>query len=133
MNLYSRLTVVDITGTFPHLTRLTTRMEANLLIIASEVVIYRDARRGSILFQARIPSSESKFVCAPAKRELGTCGRMTLFETMRLLLSKKSLEFTSLLACYIIKQNHFLLADKYELLRMSICMISILCVLPVTK
>jgi len=63
-------------------------MEASLLIIAREVVIFRDARRGSMLFQARIPSSESKRVCAPAKREVGTSGRMTLFGTMRSLLSK---------------------------------------------
>ena len=80
MNPYSRLTVVGITRTFPHLTPLTTRMEASLLIIACEVVICRDARRGSMLFQARIPSSESKRVCAPAKREVGTSGRMTFLE-----------------------------------------------------
>jgi hypothetical protein len=108
-------------------------MEANLLIIAHEVVICRDARRGSVLFQARIPSSESKCVCAPVKREVGARGRMTLFGTKRLLLSKKSLEFIALIACYVIKKNHFLLVGKYELLQMSICMSSILYVLPVTK
>lgn len=86
-----------------------------------------------MLFQARIPSSESKCVCAPAERELGTSGRMTLFGTMRLLLSKTSLEFTALIACYIIKQNHFLLVGKYVLLQMSICMSSTLYVLSVTK
>jgi len=63
-------------------------MEANLLIIAREVVICRDARRGSMLFQARIPSSGSKYVCAPAKREVGSSGRMKRFGTVRLLLSK---------------------------------------------
>ena len=64
-------------------------MEAILLNIAREVVICRDARSRSVLFQARIPSSESKCVCGPANRELGTSGRMTLFGTVRLLLSKK--------------------------------------------
>jgi len=68
---------------------MTKRMEANLLIIARDVVICRDARRGSWLFQARIPSSECKCFCAPAKREVGTSGRMTLFGTVRLLLPKK--------------------------------------------
>jgi hypothetical protein len=88
MNPRSRLTVVEITRTFPHLTLLTTRMEVNLLIIAREVVICRDAWCGSVLFQARIPSLGSKYVCAPAKREVGTSARMKRFGTMRLLLPK---------------------------------------------
>jgi len=108
-------------------------MEANLLIIARKVVIFPHARRGSMLFQARIPFSECECVCAPAEKEVGTSGRMTLFGTMRLLLPKKSLEFTAFIACYIIKQNNFLLVDKYELLQMSVCTSTILCVLPVTK
>jgi hypothetical protein len=87
MNPYLRLTVIDIIRNFPHLTPLTTRMEANLLIIAREVVIYRNARRGSMLFQARIPFSESKSVCAQVKEQVGTSGMMIRFGTMRLLQS----------------------------------------------
>ena len=90
-------------------------------------VICLDARRGSVLFEARIPSSESKRVCAAAKRKVDTRERMTLFGTVRLLLSKKSLEFTALIACYIIERNHFLLVSKFELLQMSICDIFVNC------
>jgi hypothetical protein len=64
-------------------------MAANLLIIARVLVICRDAQRGSMLFQERIPSSESKCVCAPAKREVGTSERMKYFWSYEVITVKK--------------------------------------------
>jgi hypothetical protein len=94
-------------------------MEAIVVILAGEVVRVGDARRGSIMLEVRIPSSEFKRVCALTKREVGTTERMTHCGNLCDYYWQK-VTGVRRLDNLLRRQMHFHLIGKYEVLQMSV-------------